>query len=267
MTKAVVLFSGGMDSTTAIAQAIFDGHQEILALTIGYGSLHNFAEGLAAKEVIAAYQKGWPMVTFVHEQYELPSAIFAGNSSALMGEIKMPEITYQEIQETEGPSPTVVPFRNANLISLATAVACAREYDAVYIGAHADDANNWAYPDCTPEFLGSMAAAVWVGSYHKVRLVFPFIWMQKHDIVMQADILGAPIELSWSCYNPYQILVGDDTMENVHCGRCPTCIERANAFAEANFWDPTDYMIPLINIIDPNHYQVNELNEWIPRSE
>lgn len=260
MTSAVVLHSGGLDSTTVIEKALEDGCDKILALSIRYGSLHNEAEGQAAAAVIQYYQELDQISDFDRVVYELPAEIFQGTASALLGEIQMPSLTYKEIQEGIGPSPTVVPFRNANLISIATAIAAARGYDFVYVGTHGEDAHNWAYPDCTPEFLGAMANAVYVGTYNKVRLVFPFTWMTKADIVAYAAEMGVPLELTWSCYNP--ALVGDeDGGEFVHCGKCPTCIERAQVFAQAGFIDPTAYMIDLQDILK-NDFNVENLEDW-----
>lgn len=223
--KAVVLLSGGIDSTTAMFQAIQDGYPRIVAVTAYYGSKHNNSEILAARRIADKYAGGQIEVT-------LPD-VFRGSGSALMGESEMPQQTYQEIAEAEGPSPTVVPFRNANLISIATSVAITEAATVVYVGMHAEDARNWAYPDCTPEFLGAMANAVHVGSYHKVRLVFPFIYMMKSDIVTRAALLGVPVEITYSCYEGRE----------KHCGLCPTCVERLEAFNVAGYIDPVEYEI------------------------
>lgn len=266
MTKAVVLHSGGLDSTTLLEKALEDGNDVILALSIKYGSLHNDAEGNAAAEIIDFYRSLDELSTFTREVYELPAAIFTGQNSALMGETPMPSLTYAEIHDSVGPSPTVVPFRNANLIAIATAIAEARGFDYVYIGAHGEDAHNWAYPDCTPEFLGAMANAVHVGTYHKVALRFPFIWMQKYNIVEYAAAMGVPLGLTWSCYNPrwFDAMIGeDDVVEGhfTHCGTCPTCIERAQAFAQAGYVDPTNYVIPLEDIIGDD-FDIDSLEEY-----
>ena len=256
--KAVVLHSGGLDSTTLITKALDDGCTDILALTVRYGSLHNEAEGLAAQQVFEWLQREYDDVNFTRLVITIPSAIFEGEASALMGEIAMPQLTYKEITEGQGPSPTVVPFRNANLLSAATAIADARNYNYVYIGAHGEDAHNWAYPDCTPEFLGAMANAIYIGTYDKVRLRFPFIWMVKADIVALASELGAPLEMTWSCYNPKVV----DDGEFIHCGQCPTCIERANAFMQAGFLDPTGYYISLEQILDCDPRELESLEDW-----
>jgi 7-cyano-7-deazaguanine synthase len=260
--RAVVLHSGGLDSTTLISQAISDGAEGILAVSVKYGSLHNEAEGRAAAEVVEWFRDAYEEIPFRRETFELPSEVFRSERSALMGEIEMPNISYQDIRESTGPSPTVVPFRNANLLSIATALADARDYDRVYIGAHGDDAHEFAYPDCTPMFLGAMANAIYVGTYHKVQLVFPFIWMTKGEIVARAAQLEVPLELTWSCYNPKAIAVMDNgnIPDYIHCGTCPTCIERAWAFAEAGFLDPTNYAVAIEDIIKGAN--IDDLEDW-----
>src|SRR5690606_32391056 len=98
-------------------------------------------------------------------------------------------------------------------------------------GAHAEDAQNWAYPDCTPEFIGAMANAIFIGSYQRLRLWAPLMNMQKYQIVRVGADLGVPFHLTTSCYK------GGDK----HCGTCPTCISRKGAFIRANVPDPTVY--------------------------
>jgi 7-cyano-7-deazaguanine synthase len=230
LPRAVVLLSGGLDSTTALAQAIADGAKAVTCVSVQYGSKHNTREARAARDVVQYYSHS----VFVDlEIVNMPSRIFQSGKSALMNEIDMPHQTYKELMEGEGPSPTVVPFRNANLISIATAIAIRDEAPYVYAGMHAEDAHNWSYPDCTPEFLGAMANAVYVGSYHAVRLVFPFIWMGKDDIVTRAMSMSVPLDLTYSCYEGHEY----------HCGQCPTCVERKEAFRSAGVEDPTEYEV------------------------
>jgi 7-cyano-7-deazaguanine synthase len=101
----------------------------------------------------------------------------------------------------------------------------------IYFGAHAEDAQNWAYPDCTPEFIGAMANAIFVGTYRAVRLISPIMFMTKAQIVAMGDKLNVPFDKTWSCYK------GGEK----HCGKCPTCYARKDAFAVAGVRDPTVY--------------------------
>lgn len=245
--KAAVLLSGGMDSCTVLAQALVDGATEIHAISYDYGSLHGKRELLAAETIVAYYHDLGNVnihinqtnpFTVEHGVVKLPG-IFVGGHSALMGDVPMPHEEYKDWMNSpwrvEGPSSTVVPFRNANFISVAATI-CERDgLDTIYAGMHATDAHGWAYPDCTPEFLGAMANAVFVGTMFKVRLRFPFIWMSKSDVVTRAAMLEAPLEMTWSCYKGGKY----------HCGTCPTCLERIRAFKQAGFADPVQYDPPV----------------------
>lgn len=222
--KAVVLLSGGMDSTTALAKCLQQGMEEVLPLSVRYGSTHEAAESMAAEQVANFYHLPRYVVT-------LPPDIFSGGASALLGESDIPEEEYHDITK-ETPSVTVVSFRNANLISAATAIAEAHGFDQVWVAMHQTDFSGWAYPDCSPEFVGAMAAAIYVGTMHKVRLVTPFLWNTKAEIVMEAAELEAPLQLTWSCYRG----------GNHHCGECPTCKERIKAFSVAGYIDPVEYV-------------------------
>ncbi len=227
--KAVVLHSGGLDSTTALAQAIRDGSQMTMALAFTYGSRHRSAEMDAGRKVIEHYMlKGTPAL--IRYELALPEFIFQGSGSSLMGESEVPEEEYHD-PEKESPSSTVVPYRNAVLISIAAAIAESRGFDRVYLGVHQTDAQGFAYPDCTPEFIGAQESAIYIGTHRKVRLVAPFQWMTKADVVTRAAMLGAPVQYTYSCYR------GGEK----HCGACPTCRERIQAFKTAGFVDPVPY--------------------------
>lgn len=215
--KAVVLLSGGLDSSTALALAR-DRGRECGAVSFYYGQRH-LIELEAAECIARMYQAS-------HTVREV--SIPKGDSLLLNHQAPMVAMSYDEIK---GVSPTYVPNRNAIFLSLSAALALAWEADEVWFGAHADDAANWAYPDCTPEFIGAMAAAIYVGTYHKVRLITPFTHMTKAEIVKVGDELDVPYKFTRSCY----------TNDRLHCGTCPTCISRKEAFRDAGVADPTEY--------------------------
>jgi 7-cyano-7-deazaguanine synthase len=238
--KAVVLLSGGLDSSTALYQAIVDGADEVMAVSIKYGSKHQERETDAASAVVFAAGTQFAEDVIVESRTVQLPKIFTGGHSALMGDVEMPMEVYRDYESGEGESITVVPFRNANLLAAATTIAEVLGYDRVYAGMHATDHGTWAYPDCTPEFLGAMANALYVGTLGRVRLVFPFIWMTKADVVTRAVLLDVPVGLTYSCYE------GRDK----HCGQCPTCLERIKAFQEAGYKDPASYEVPIPELED-----------------
>jgi len=242
--KAFVLLSGGLDSSTALAIALQDFQGDAEAVSIDYGQRHS-KEIEAAREIAddAGVQ---------HTVLQLRGLMEGMGVMLTDPYVKVPDISYSDIK---GVSPTYVPFRNGTMLSAITAYAqkyvmaeidnevkltssskeqatiLAKDLCSIYFGAHAEDAQNWAYPDCTPEFIGAMQNAIYVGTYNTIRLVAPFTYMTKGDIVIAGDALGVPYELTWSCYKG----------EAVHCGTCPTCRARNEAFEEANVEDPTIY--------------------------
>lgn len=238
--KAIVLHSGGLDSTVALGLAIHDGAEEILSLGILYGSKHNEAEAIAAQRVVDYYDSN-AVVRISRRIVDMtPLNLFIGGGrSALMGEIPMPQdLTYMDIHNAAvGESPTVVPYRNGVLLSIAAAIAETMKYDLIYAGMHGEDAHNEAYPDCSAEFLGAQAAAIRRGTYERVRFRFPFAFIDKAAVVRLGHELDIPFDLTWSCYDPK--LYAPDNY--VHCGRCPTCMERNSAFTRAGVYDPTFY--------------------------
>lgn len=216
MARALVLHSGGIDSSTCLAIAARD-YDEVTALSIHYGQRHS-------REIDAARDVAKHLCV-QHEALQLPPI---ENSMLTDASREIPSISYEDIK---GISPTYVPFRNGLLLANVASLAQAREFDAIFFGAHAEDAHNWAYPDCTPEFIGAMANAIFIGTYQKVRLVTPLEWLNKQEIITLGDKLGVPWGKTWSCYKG----------EPVHCGVCPTCRARRAGFIAAGIFDPTVY--------------------------
>lgn len=225
MKNALVLTSGGVDSTTALALAIEKyGSDHVIALSISYGQKHT-KELEAAKAVAAHYG--------VEQRFLDLALIFKdSNCSLLEGSTEeIPEASYAEqIAETHGESPvaTYVPFRNGLFLSAAASIALSRDCEVIYYGAHADDAAGFAYPDCSPIFNKAMNDAIYEGSGHQLRIEAPFVNQTKADIVATGLKLGVPYALTWSCYEG-----GDHP-----CGKCGTCIDRTAAFAANGVADP-----------------------------
>ena len=220
MSKAYVLLSGGVDSSTALAIANEDWNGSVTAVGVDYGQRHQ-------KELEQAHL----IADHFHNEWIVRDIQGFIQKGGLTDEtLDIPPVSYDDLPS--GVSPTYVPFRNGTMLSLIAGMA-AIDPDAktIYIGVHAEDAKNWAYPDCTPEFIGGMANAIYIGTYHKIRLHAPLIWMKKHEIITKGTKLGVPWEHTWSCYE------GRD----LHCGVCPTCRARSEAFSLAGVDDPTSY--------------------------
>ena len=222
--KAMVLFSGGVDSTTCLGMAVDKyGAEEVLALSVSYGQKHQ-KEVEAARKIAAYYGVAW-------KQLDL-SVIFAdSNCSLLSGSTQeIPKETYAEqLQETNGsPVSTYVPFRNGLFLSAAASVALSKNCSVIYYGAHHDDAAGNAYPDCSEEFVNAMNHSIVLGSGGDVRIEAPFVRWNKAQIVAEGLRLQVPYQLTWSCYE------GGDKP----CGKCGTCLDRIRAFEANGVTDP-----------------------------
>ena len=124
---------------------------------------------------------------------------------------------------------TVVPFRNGIMLAIATGIAESHELKRVYIANHGGD--HTIYPDCRPEFIDAMDKATSAGTFVDVRVEAPYTNISKADIVRRGAALGIDYTKTWSCYKGSEI----------HCGKCGTCVERKEAFADAGVEDPTEY--------------------------
>lgn len=223
--KAMVLSSGGVDSTTALGLAVSKyGKENVIALSISYGQKHD-------KEIQAAIA--------VSEYYGVEhlfldlAEIFQYSDCTLLkqSDKEIPLESYAEqIKETKGNKPvsTYVPFRNGLFLSSAASIALSKGCSVIYYGAHADDSAGFAYPDCSPVFNEAMNKAIYEGSGHQLTIEAPFVNMNKAGVVKMGLELGVPYELTWSCYEG-----GDEP-----CGKCGTCIDRAAAFAANGVEDP-----------------------------
>ena len=214
--KALVLFSGGVDSTTCLALAIKKyGNDEVLALSVYYGQKHD-KEIEAAKKIAAYYNVRL-------KQLDLTRIFEDSDCSLLKGSQQdIPEESYEaQLKKTNGaPVSTYVPFRNGLFLSSAASIALSNGCTEIYYGAHMDDAAGNAYPDCSKEFNNAINSAIYIGSGNILIVTAPFIGMNKAQVVKTGLELGVPYEMTWSCYE------GGDRP----CGKCGTCRDRAAAF-------------------------------------
>ncbi len=222
--KALVLFSGGVDSTTCLALAIEKyGADEVLALSVGYGQKHT-KELQAAQNIAGHYGVRLKRLDM--------SKIFEDSDCSLLqgSGADIPKESYSDqLGKTNGkPVSTYVPFRNGLFLSAAASVALSNGCSEIYYGAHSDDAAGNAYPDCSAEFNENINRAINIGSGNQLTVVAPFINLNKAQVVAEGLRLGVPYELTWSCYE------GGEKP----CGKCGTCRDRAAAFKANGTEDP-----------------------------
>jgi len=220
---AVVLLSGGLDSSVALAMAVDSGHQ-VHALTIDYGQRHQ-RELDAARSLARHYGVD-------HKVVRVDLSAFGG-SALTDGTVPVPSDTPRE-DIGSGIPPTYVPARNTVFLAMALAWAEALEADAVFIGANAVDYSG--YPDCRPEYIEAMQRVVDLGTRRgvegdSIRIVAPILRSSKADIVRRGLELDVPFRHTWSCYRG----------RRQACGRCDSCQLRLQGFAEAGAVDPVEY--------------------------
>ena len=222
--KAIVLSSGGVDSTTCLAVAVDKhGADNVISLSVYYGQKHN--KELEAARAVADYYK------VRHIELDLKPIFEDSNCSLLMqNDTEIPKESYAEQLNKSGGEPvsTYVPFRNGLFLSVAASVAISNGCKEIYYGAHADDSAGNAYPDCSDEFTNAMRKAINLGSGCGLTIKAPFVNHNKAEVVKRGLELNVPYELTWSCYE------GGDKP----CGRCGTCIDRQKAFEANGVKDP-----------------------------
>lgn len=226
--KAIVLLSGGLDSTTTLAIAKSQGY-EIYALTFQYGQRHE-AEIAAAKRI--ATSNG--VAEHVIAQIDL--RIFGG--SALTSDISVPKD--REIEEMRDSIPiTYVPARNTIFLSFALAWAEVLETNNIFIGVNALDYSG--YPDCRPEYIeaykrmANLATKAGVEGRSHISIHTPLISLTKAQIIEKGLDLGVDYAMTITCYDP--------SPEGEACGHCDACLLRLKGFAEKNLNDPAPYQV------------------------
>ncbi|MBP1848922.1 7-cyano-7-deazaguanine synthase QueC [Rhizobium halophytocola] len=220
--KTLVVCSGGLDSVT-LADKIAAEQELVGLVSFDYGQRHSKELAFAAD---CARRLGVP-----HEVIDITAIGASLGGSALTDDIDVPDGHYAE----ETMKVTIVPNRNAIMLSIAFGMAAAKKADAVAVAVHGGD--HFIYPDCRPGFINAFQAMQdeALDGYAAVRLMAPFVTLSKADIVTEGVRNKTPFEATWSCYK------GGD----VHCGRCGTCVERREAFHLAGVEDPTVYADPV----------------------
>ena len=218
--KALVLFSGGLDSTTMLAMVKSDGY-EITALTINYNQRH-VSEIEFSKKSLSQLQ--------INKQIIIDLDLSKIGGSALTDNIPVP------IDSNDNIPTTYVPARNTIFLSLASSFAERLNISDIFIGANIIDYSG--YPDCRPEFIKSFEKTINLGTKLGVegshfRIHTPLIKMTKAEIIKKGHSLGVDYSLTLSCYNP--------TDSGLACGKCDSCKFRKDGFKDAGLPDPTKY--------------------------
>jgi len=230
--KALVLSSGGCDSTTLVSLAVNKyGKDNVITASLYYRQKHD--KELKCAQAVADFYN------VRHIEEDISSVMkYAGEVCTLMKDSKeeLPLESYadQIAKNGEGRVSSYVPFRNGLFLSIAAAYADSLfpgEEVEIFYGAHADDAAGQAYADCSPEFAEAMDKAINIGTYGKIHVVRPLIDKNKAAVVKMGLELGTPYQLTTSCYN------GGEKA----CGKCGTCIDRLNAFKANGIKDPIAY--------------------------
>ncbi|MFI3252390.1 MAG: 7-cyano-7-deazaguanine synthase QueC [bacterium] len=224
--KTLVLFSGGLDSTTALVYAIKKyGKQNVTALSITYGQKHS-KEIQQAKEIAKHYD-------IVLKIMDLSYMFKDSNCSLLNHSTDDIEDGNYKSQNQDDVASTYVPFRNGLFLSVAASIALSIDADIIYYAIHKDDNTVSAYPDTSKEFNDAISSAINIGSGKKVVVEGLFVEKTKSDIVKLGLELGVEYKLTTSCYH------GRDKA----CGVCATCIDRLKAFSDNNAVDPIEYEV------------------------
>jgi 7-cyano-7-deazaguanine synthase len=225
--KAVVVISGGLDSSTLLHRMVedLDGY-EIHGISFNYGQRHVKELEYAARQCALVEAEHHEVnMSFLGDLF----ASVGSESSLINGNVDVPDGHYAE----QSMKKTVVPNRNMIMLSIAGGLATALKARILATGVHAGD--HFIYPDCRPEFLQSVDSALYKGNQGFLPANFelraPYMHKSKNDIAADAFRLGVDIAQTWSCYK------GGD----IHCGTCGTCVERQEAIASTGYEDPTPY--------------------------
>ena len=222
--KAVLILSGGLDSSTLGYWLKANNYRELICLSFDYGQKQIIE--LNSAKVIAE------KLNATHQIIDLSfiQPLLSNSSCSLTNnEINVPHGEYSK----ENMQSTVVPNRNSMMLTIAWTIACVEKAEALAYGAHGGD--HYLYPDTRPDYFNALNLALRLGSEDQrqanLNLIAPFIHWPKAKIVTEGARLQVPFELTWTCYEGREI----------HCGLCGACCGRKQAFAQANISDPTIY--------------------------
>ncbi|RLB83926.1 MAG: 7-cyano-7-deazaguanine synthase QueC [Deltaproteobacteria bacterium] len=225
--KAIVLSSGGLDSSTAMAMARQEGY-EVYSLTFSYGQRHTWELGAAQRIAKALGAK---------EHLVIQISLRQIGGSALTDDIDVPKGRSEREMKKEIPV-TYVPARNTIFLSYALSWAEVLVASDIFIGVNAIDYSG--YPDCRPEYIeafermANLATKTGVEGKTRIRIKTPLINMTKAEIIQKGTALGVDFSMTHSCYDP--------SPEGRACGQCDSCLLRKKGFAEAGVPDPTKYV-------------------------
>ncbi len=222
--KAVLILSGGADSSTLAYWLKANGYNDLVCVTFNYGQ-KQISEIESAKTIA----KNLNAVHHIVDAMFIQKILSHSSSSLINQQIAVPHGEYTK----ENMQSTVVPNRNAVFLSLAWMIACNEKADVVAYGAHNGD--HYLYADTRPDFFESINHSLRLGTEdvrkENLKLIAPFINMHKSEIIQEGIKLGVPFINTWTCYDRVDI----------HCGLCGACQERKKGFKNAGVTDPTIY--------------------------
>lgn len=219
MVKTILVYSGGMDSTTLLYQLISEG-KKVKAISFNYGQRH-------VRELEQA-KKTCEKLGIEHKIVDMSFMKEIVSNSALTGDISVPHGHY----EHESMKLTVVPNRNMIMASIAIGWAVNLDYDEVALGVHAGD--HAIYPDCRPNFIQELNHIALVANFKPINIYAPFLNIDKGDIAIRGKALGVSYENTLTCYEGKQKA----------CGKCGSCCERILAMDKAGMKDTIEYDLP-----------------------
>ena len=216
MKKAVIIYSGGMDSYTLLHKVLREGY-EVHALSFDYGQRH--------KKELDFAKAVCDLLRISHKIIDISAINPLLQGSSLTSDTAVPEGEYS----AGNMRSTLVPNRNMILLSLATGYAISLGANTVFYGAHHDDSA--VYPDCRPEFVHAINQVTGIADWNPVEIIAPYLHASKADILRDGLAMGLDYSQTWTCYNGREQA----------CGRCGACLSRIKAFESQGQTDPLPY--------------------------